>query len=570
MTVMFGEVTLRASLGATLAVLGALGAIAAGSHVANASNADDTFTVQTQVSAGNPYQVLFETDSPTTPGLDGLSVAFMKGAVDAYDQELRALPSHTDPNNPSMTVGMWVADIPAGASGLPLGTYSMTLNGTFGDGGTDSVATGVTAPFLASSAVTLSAAGTSLSYPNITTTLSGQVTLTNPDGTPDTDFPAGLEVGIQSGGSTIGDAPVASDGTFSYTIAPAASETVDAEVIGDATVDSSAPSPAVSVTVTSVTPTLKLNVNPVTETYGRPVAVTGTLTYGSASTPVAGQHVWVNTTSSPSAPLASGTTAANGSFSITLPERAVGGTLYVGSASANDLTAVTVPLTLKVVHPTTISGFKTTLNQYWGLSVSGCLGFPASDKTERMTHTSGLTVEWGSSTKGPWKKLGAINANEADHACGTGGIEFSGSYRAPLNYAYYRVVYAGTAGATSYAATNGNAVLAWRYDDRITDYKVSPTTVNAGGKLTIKGTLQYWYAGYHNYSGQTIVIYLHPKGSNPTWYWLVKVKTNAKGQFVATFKDPVSATWQAVFEGNNSNGVGHLSYGSPEVYVRLK
>jgi len=62
----------------------------------------------------------------------------------------------------------------------------------------------------------------------------------------------------------------------------------------------------------------------------------------------------------------------------------------------------------------------------------------------------------------------------------------------------------------------------------------------------------------------------HPKGSNPTWYWLVKVKTNAKGQFVATFKDPVSATWQAVFEGNNSNGVGHLSYGSPEVYVRLK
>jgi hypothetical protein len=571
MTAMFGEVTLRASLGATLAVLGALGAIAAGSHVANASNADDTFTViQTQVSAGNPYQVLFETDSPTTPGLDGLSVAFMKGAVDAYDQELRELPSHTDPNNPSMTVGMWVADIPAGASGLPLGTYSMTLNGTFGDGGTDSVATGVTAPFLASSSVTLSAASTSLSYPNITTKLSGQVTLTNPDGTSDTDFPAGLEVSIRSGGSVLGEAPVESDGTFSFLITPPASESVDAEVIGDATVEPSPSSPAVPLTVASVTPTLKLKVNPVTETYGKAAAVTGTLTYGSASAAVSGQQVWVNTTNSPSGALASGITAANGSFSITLPERAAGGTLYVGSASANDLTAVSVPLTLKVVHPTTISGFKTTLNQYWGLSVSGCLGFPAGDKTERITHTSGLTVEWGSSRNGPWKKLGAINANEADHACGTGGIEFSGSYRAPLNYAYYRVVYAGTTGATSYAATTGNSVLAWRYDDRITDYKVSPTTVNAGGKLTIKGTLQYWYGGYHNYGGQTIVIYLHPKGSNPTWYWLVKVKTNAKGQFVATFKDPVSATWQAVFEGNNSNGVGHLSYGSPEVYVRLK
>jgi hypothetical protein len=37
-----------------------------------------------------------------------------------------------------------------------------------------------------------------------------------------------------------------------------------------------------------------------------------------------------------------------------------------------------------------------------------------------------------------------------------------------------------------------------------------------------------------------------------------------------TFKDPVSATWEAVFAGNNSNGVGHLSAGSPQVYVRLK
>jgi hypothetical protein len=563
---------LRASLGATLAVLGALGAIAAGSHVANASDADDTFTVvQTQVSAGNPYQVLFETDSPTTPGLDGLSVAFMKGAVDAYDQQLRALPSHTDPNNPSMTVGMWVADIPAGVAGLPLGTYSMTLNGTFGDGGTDSVATGVTAPFLASSSVTLSAASTSLSYPNNTTTLSGQVTLTNPDGTSDTDFPAGLEVAIQEDGLTLAYAPVASDGSYSYTIAPPASESVDAEVIGDATVEPSAPSTAVALTVTNVTPTLKLNVNPVTETYGKPVAVTGTLTYGSASAPVAGQHVEVIDPAAPSGgPIATVITAANGSFSTTLSGRPAGGTLDVTAAGEDGVWAVTVPLTLKVVHPTTISGFKTTLNQYWGLSVSGCLGFPAGDKTERITHTSGLTVEWASSTRGPWKKLGVINANEADHACGTGGIEFSGSYQAPLNYAYYRVVYAGTSGATSYAATNGNAVLAWRYDDRITDYKVSPTTVNAGGKLTISGVLQYWYAGYHNYGGQTIVIYLHPKGSNPTWYWLVKVKTNAKGQFVATFKDPVSATWQAVFEGNDSNGVGHLSYGSPEVYVRLK
>jgi hypothetical protein len=505
-------------------------------------------------------------DSPST--LTGLSAGFVNGGVDAYDQTLTAGPAGTDPSDPTQTQSSWTASIPAGVSGLPLGSYTITLNGTFADTTTYSLATADTFSFQAQSSVALSAANTSLSHQDPSTTLSGQVTLTDPDGSADTDYPAGLEVGIQSGTSAIADVPVASDGTFSYAITPSASESVDAEVIGDAVVDASPISPSVALTVTDATPTLSLKVNPVTETYGKPVTLTGTLT--SASAPVDGQQIWVNTTNSPAGALATGATTATGAFSIALPERAAGGTLYVGSASANDLTAVTVPLTLKVVHPTTISGFKTTLNQYWGLSVSGCLGFPASDKTERITHTSGLTVEWGSSPNGPWKKLAVINANEADHACGTGGIEFSGAYKAPLNYAYYRVVYAGTTGATSYAATNGNAVLAWRYDDRITDYKVSPTTVNAGGKLTIKGTLQYWYGGYHNYGGQTIVIDLHPKGSNPTWYWLVKVKTNAKGQFVATFKDPVSATWQAVFEGNNSNGVGHLSYGSPEVYVRLK
>ncbi len=556
---------MRARLGATLAVIGALGVVATGSHAANAATADDTFTVVSAgTTAGSPDQLTVVVDSPSA--ITDLTAGFGTGG---FTLPLTAGATQTDPADPTQTQSTWTATIPVGASGLALGTYTITLAGTFSDAGTDSVAAPAQFNFLADSSVTLAAASDSLTYPDPSTTLSGQLTLTNPDGTPDTDIPAELKVGILSGSITIAQVPVQSDGTFTYSIAPSASESVTAEVESDATVSSGAPSAAVDLTVTDVTPALSLKVNPVTETYGKPVTVTGTLTYTSAKTPVAGQQVWVNTTNSSTGALATGTTTATGTFSITLPERGAGGTLYVGSANAKDLTPVALPLTLKVVHPTAISGFKTTLNQYWGVSVSGCLGFPASDKTEKITHTSGLTVEYAS-PGGSWKKLGTINGNEADHACGTGGIAFTGSYEAPENYAYYRVVYAGTTGATSFAATNGNSVLAWRYDDRITDYKISPTTVNAGGKLTISGVLQYWYSGWHNYSGQTIVIYLHPKGGNPTWYWLVKIKTNAKGQFSTTFKDPVSATWQAAFEGNNSNGVGHLTAGSPEVYVRLK
>ena len=532
--------------------------------MANAATPDTFTVVSAGTTAGSPDQLTVVVDSPSA--LTGLSAGFVNGGVDAYDQTLTAGPTGTDPTDPTQTQSSWTASIPAGAAGLSLGSYTITLNGTFTDTTPYSLATADPFSFQATSSVTLAAASTSLSRQAPSTTLSGQVTLTNPDGSADSDYPAGLEVGIESGTSTLADVPVASDGTFSYPITPSASESVTAEVVGDAVVEASTASAAVDLTVTDDTPVLSLKVNPVTETYGKPVTVTGTLTDASAA--VDGQQIWVNTTNSPAGALATGTTTAGG-FSITLPERAAGGTLYVGSASANDLSAVSVPLTLKVVHPTAISGFKTTLNQYWGLSVSGCLGFPAGDKSEKITHTSGLTVEYAS-PGGSWKKLGTINGNEADHACGTGDVEFTGSYEAPENYAYYRVVYAGTTGATSYAATTGNSVLAWRYDDRIADYKISPTTVNAGGKLTISGVLQYWYGGWHNYSGQTIVIYLHPQGSNPTWYWLVKIKTNSKGQFSTTFKDPVSATWQAGFEGNNNNGVGHLSAGSPEVYVRLK
>jgi hypothetical protein len=562
---------LRARFGAALAVLGAVGAITTGSHAASASTADSFTVVSAGASAANPDQLSVVVDSPDT--ITALSAVFVSGSPYMYDQSLKLASTSTDPTDPTQSQTAWTASIPAGASGLELGTYSVTLNGTFADAGTDSHPAAAIFPFLATSSVTLAAADSSLGYPNISTPLSGKVTLTNPDGTPDTDYSSpALLVSIESNGATtdLADLPLTADGTFSDPqFTPSASESVEAVVNGDV-VKTSVSSP-IALTVRTVTPRLSLKVDPVTETYGKPVTVTGTLSYasGSTSAPVAGQQVWVSTDNSSAGALATATSTATGGFSITLPERSAGGTLYVGSAGATDLAAALVPLTLKVVHPTVISGFKASLSQYWVVSVSGCLGFPAGDKTERVVRTTGLTVQY-KATGGYWNKLGVINGNESDRSCGTGGIKFSGSFGAKENYADYRVVYAGTTGATSYAASTGGAVLAWRYADRITGFKVSPTVVNAGGKLTIKGTLQYYYGGWHNYGGQTLVVGLHPKGSNSRWYWLVKVKTNSKGQFSTTFKDPVSATWQVVFDGNDSNGVGHLSTGSPEVYVRLK
>jgi hypothetical protein len=578
---MLGEVMLRASLGTTLALLGALGATAAGTLTANASPAGvpaDTFTVVSAgVSAINPDLLTVTVDSSTQ--ITDLTASLYSGTTDELDQPLTLMPGSTTTDPAGDTQSTWTAAIPVGTSpnGLALGSYTINLAATYSDSNPSSVTDAGAFSFLATSAVTLAAANTNLGYPNTEAGLSGTVTLTNPDGTADTnsvDY-TGLSVNIidttnnqivQSGLS------VSSTGAFSDPdYQPGATETVVAQVTGSGTV-ASGESSAVTLTVTSTTPALSLKVNPVTETYGKSVMVTGTLTYtsGSTSEPLAGQEIWIgNQEWDWGSPLVTGTTGTDGSFSITLPAQQAGATLYVGTLNTSDLTAVETPLQVNVVNPTVISSFKVSLNQYWTLSVSGCLGFASGNTTQTLYHTSGLTVQYAPSTRGPWKNLFAINGNESYTPCGTGGIKFTGSHIAPENYAYYRVVYAGTKGATSYASTTSPTVLTWKYADRITNLRVSPTVVNAGGKLTVSGTLQYYYSGWHNYSGQIISIDLHPQGSNPTWYWFVKVKTNSQGQFSATFKDPVSATWQAVFEGNTT-GVGHLSAGSSEVYVRLK
>jgi hypothetical protein len=566
---------LRASVGTALALLGALGATAAGTLTANASPAAepaaDTFSVvSAAASASNPDQLTVVVDSPST--VADLTAKFLTSAAsDAYDQALAQQSSVTDPADSTQTQTTWTANIPAGASGLALGSYTINLDGTFADSTSSTLATGAPFSFDATSAVTLAATRTNLTYPNTATGLSGTVTLTNPDGTADTDY-TGLTLSIVRAGQDLEYLSVAGDGTFTDpNYAPPASQSIVAEVTGNG-IESSQSMPPVDLTVTATTPTLKLKVNPVTETYGRSVTVTGTLTYPSGATaePVSGQGIWISGQEwDLSGPLATGKTGADGSFSIAVPAQQTGTTLYAGTTANSGLAAVETPVRVNVVNPTVISGFKVSLNQYWTLSVSGCLAFGSGNTAQRFYNTSGLTVQYASSTVGPWKKLFAINGNEPVTSCGTGGIRFTGSHVAPLNYADYRVVYAGTTGAASYAATSSNAVLTWRYIDRITGFKVSPTTVNAGGKLTVKGTLQYYYYGWRNYSGQLIWINLRPKGSS-RWYWMVKVKTNSKGQFSATFQDPVNATWEAQFDGNNSNGVGHLSYGSPEVYVRLK
>ena len=408
---------LRASFGTTLALLGALGATAAGSLTANASPAAeppaDTFTVVSAgASAGNPDQLTVVVDSPST--VVGLTAKFLvTTGADAFDQVLTQQSAEADPADSTQTESTWTATIPAGTSGLPIGNYTINLGGTFTDSASYTASSVAAFYFHATSSVTLAAANTNLSYGSITPGLSGTVTLTYPDGAADTDY-TGVSVELWSGGQQIESLPIASDGTYSDpNYEPATSESIVAEVNGYGVAYSQ--SASVALTVTNTKPTLLLKVNPVTETYGRTVIVTGTLTYmpGSTSEPLSGQEIWIgNQQWDWGSPQVTGTTGTDGSFSITLPAQQIGTTLYVGTTNHPGISAVETPLQVNVVNPTVISGFKVALNQYWTLSVSGCLGFASGNTAQMLYHTSGLTVQYASSANGPWKNLFAINGNE--------------------------------------------------------------------------------------------------------------------------------------------------------------
>jgi hypothetical protein len=204
-----------------------------------------------------------------------------------------------------------------------------------------------------------------------------------------------------------------------------------------------------------------------------------------------------------------------------------------------------VSLSENVVFTTAVTGFATSLNQHWRLSFSGCLAITTTTPGATvLPPVSSLRLQWAPGKNGPWHTISS--SIRATGSLCSHGQRFTGTASAPYNYAYYRATFLAAPVPSGYHvgfhAANSNMVLAWKYADRIAGLSVSPTTVSRNGKITVKGTLQYYNSGWRTYAGQTIMIVLEPAGGS-TWYWIVKVHTNSTGQFAATVADPVTAHW---------------------------
>jgi hypothetical protein len=473
----------------------------------------------------------------------------------------------------------WTVTTPITESQLPLGEYLVVVDAA-DDGGTTITGLSQEWYFAASPQVTINVDHTDISFDDPTATVTGQVTLVAPDGTV-TPYQGPITLNEGWGISNPG-AETDANGDYSVTVSPTAvygtSPQLWVQAYNGATGRSGA-SATITFSVTTDPAHVTAKLSPSTATYGSRVTLSGTVTYkpaGSTSFVPVTRPVEVYASNSPYGSPDAVATGANGDFSITVAATAATWSVNVQNALLGGASA-TVPLTL--VYKTEITGFKTSLNQYWGLSYSGCLGLPAKDSAiygSIDVNIRAVKLQWAPSPNGPWHTL-ATKTSQYTNDCGNNGLVFSGTGTAPVNYAYYRAYYPGaaatggtaTSGGTGYASTNSSTVLTWKYDDRITGFSVSPTSVSPNGKITARGQLQYWNdKAWHDYSGQTVlIIFKGTRYCSATWCWIVKAKTNSSGKFSVTFSDFVGSTnWAADFEGNST----HLAAGSPNtVYVRI-
>jgi hypothetical protein len=405
-------------------------------------------------------------------------------------------------------------------------------------------------PALATPTITVTADHTAISYDTQVVTLTGQVTVTEPDGT--VQPYADQEVDLNSAGDSSPTA-VTSDanGDFRGTVT----------ITGPDGYDASASVPASSTMASGWSSwiffTAQLNpvritasVSPSAIMWGQQTTLRGTVTYqatGGSYVPLAGYTVFINSSSSTET---TAVTDAAGQFSVPLTDvQDTGYTVSTAWSALLQNATEDVPVTLHI--STWITRFTASVGQDGTASVQGCL--QATAEGGYMTLNGTAHIQYATSPAGPWYTIGT--AHPQGSTCPPDGTAFTGTAQARSSWAYYRVSFGGE---YSFLPSVSSPVLAWKYLDRITGYHAA----RHGNHVTVSGRLEYYYSGWHPYGNQQMTVILEPAGYTK-WYWIAKPRTNAGGWFSATITWPRGAHWAAVYPGNGS----HFEAGTPQTWI---
>jgi hypothetical protein len=319
-----------------------------------------------------------------------------------------------------------------------------------------------------------------------------------------------------------------SAGQFSYTVKGISSKTeydfsTDASSTygpGSATVPIGVNLARTRITGVSISPS-KLR-------YGQKATLSGTLQYFSASS------VWTAlprtrvTIAEGKTTIGAVTTSSKGTFKETLPT--THGFSWSAGVAAGTLTAQTTRVgNLIISVPVQVRSFTAGLGVNGNVSITGCLQVTAPVDYGPM---STVTIQYSANGRNRWKTLGRLALHNLDRSVKSCPREtesyFSGSIRAALDNAYYRADYPAT---NYFQAAISHVIHARRTPTKITNYSVSPQTVNGGQSVTITGKL--WHltgSKWVPYAHKTIAIVYNQKGTS-YWSTLGRVGTSSTGAF---------------------------------------
>ena len=273
-----------------------------------------------------------------------------------------------------------------------------------------------------------------------------------------------------------------------------------------------------------------LKVAPAHLKYGQKATLTGTLQYlyGTTWTALPGTtvHLAEGKTS-----LGSVKTGKNGSLTGQLPTNH--GASWRATADAAPLLQQASAIgNLSISVPMRVKSFTANLSVLDIVKTTGCLQVTVP---VRYGPESKISIQYAARSRGPWTTLGKLQLHNVAGAPGlcrdANESYFSGGIHAKLANAYYRADFPGT---YSFQHAASSVIHAWRYQTRITNYKVSPRSISTGDKVKISGRLWLHRKSWKPYGKRRVDIVYNEKGTS-YWAHLGKpVTTNAAGYFKET------------------------------------
>lgn len=486
----------------------------------------------TIVSAGNP---------PGQPSVLNVRVTDSTANITSVGAVLTPVGGGGTFTPPSLTLssgtaknGTWSTTISPGA--IAVGDYTVAVTAQDAASNSASAPDAGTLAYLNQPTLTAMSDMTEVSYGNQTVTFSGQLTAVPPGGgmaVPE----AGIQINYSdNGGKPLPLATTMSDGTYSGQVqnVTVGNWTMSAKATSTMAAAQSSP-----IAITAIAQPISfsvLKVLPAKPKFGQTATLTGTVDIlGGPGSPVVADTPVQSADGNHTLPTVK--TDSNGNFSVSFSTK-YGNNLSVTAGANNPLfTPANFGVSFPLEWPLESKSFKATLRGNGFVLSSICILASRVNVTPSFDANS-VELEYAPARKGPWRRLGRLNAIESFSApsnCQGQWLYYSDVEQpipGRLLSAFYRVVVPSNGATEPFQSPVVHSALR---RSRIVSFNVRPRTVYQGGTITVSGHVERQSGRtWRSYARVKVLILARRKGSK-TFVVLASVRANRSGHFSHKF-----------------------------------